>query len=56
MSNEAKLKRIVALAKKIDALMREQTDRWEAIDAHDMARILFRTYAERSKSASPSSS
>jgi hypothetical protein len=35
-------KRIIALAKQIDGLMRAHKDRLEAIDAHDTARILFR--------------
>lgn len=39
-------KRIISLAKKIDVIMREHEDRLEAIDAYDMARILFRKGTE----------
>jgi hypothetical protein len=35
-------KRIIVLAHKINYLMRLSPDRNEAIDAHEMARILFR--------------
>jgi hypothetical protein len=37
-----KEKRIYSLALSITALMRNHPDRLEAIDAYDMARILFR--------------
>jgi hypothetical protein len=35
-------KRVISLARKIDGVMRAHPDRYEAIDAHDMARVLFR--------------
>ena len=35
-------RRIIALAQKINKLMRGHGDRLEAIDAYDAARILFR--------------
>ena len=37
-----KEKAILSLAVKIVDLMRGHPDQWEAIDAHDVARILFR--------------
>ncbi len=38
----ARERRIMVLAQKINELMRGHADRLEAIDAHDMGRILFR--------------
>ena len=38
----AREKRIVSLAASINNAMREHADRNEAIDAYDMARVLFR--------------
>lgn len=38
----ARERRIIALAQKINQLMRSHKDRLEAIDAYDAARILFR--------------
>lgn len=38
----ARERRIIALASSINKLMREHTDRYEAIDAYDMARVMFR--------------
>ena len=42
MNRNGRERRIIALAKQIAALMREHKDRYEAIDAYDMARVLFR--------------
>lgn len=39
----AREKRIVNLASQINKLMRQHPDRVEAIDAYDVARVLFRT-------------
>lgn len=38
----ARERRIVSLATSINKVMREHVDRNEAIDAYDMARVLFR--------------
>jgi cytochrome c len=38
----ARERRIITLAQKINGLMRRHADRLEAIDAYDVARILFR--------------
>ena len=43
--------RVLNLASSINGLMREHTDRNEAIDAYDMARILFRKTIESTHAA-----